>query len=457
MYKIEKTAAGLKTLSIRLSACIVAASSLIGCALAAPATVTAQGGLRLRTAASTSSQTVATLASGAQVEVLEALDGWYRIEASGKTGYVSSQYLRVTGTVSASSLNVRSTASTSGSRVTSLSSGTKVEILESLDGWYRIEAGGKTGYVSSQYISLDRTEPAAPAPTPAPAPPPKQEVSTTIGTVTASSLNIRKTPSTSGTKVGSLPSGTLVEILEALDGWYCIDADGRTGYVSSKYISLSQPEQTPVKTAPAPQPEPQPEVKAEQPAQDSKTYGMVSASSLNVRSGPGSNYNKVKSLSSGAQVEILETLEGWYRIADGYVSAEYIVILDGSMSALQAEIVAYARTFLGCAYVYGGNGPKSFDCSGLTKYVYKHFGYNINRTATQQLKNGVVVSKENLQPGDLVFFNSAGTGIDKATHVGIYIGNGEFLHASNKKVGVTITSLSDAYRVRTYTTARRII
>jgi len=119
--------------------------------------------------------------------------------------------------------------------------------------------------------------------------------------------------------------------------------------------------------------------------------------------------------------------------------------------------VAYARTFLGCAYVYGGNGPKSFDCSGLTKYVYQHFGYNINRTATQQLKNGVTVSKENLQPGDLVFFNSAGTGVDKATHVGIYIGSGNFLHASNKKVGVTITSLSDAYRVRTYTTARRII
>ena len=93
----------------------------------------------------------------------------------------------------------------------------------------------------------------------------------------------------------------------------------------------------------------------------------------------------------------------------------------------------------------------------MTKYVYKHFGYNINRTATQQLKNGVPVSKENLQPGDLVFFNSEGTGIDRATHVGIYIGNGNFLHASNKRLGVTITSLSDAYRVKTYTTARRIL
>ncbi len=538
MYKKEKTAAGMKLLSIRLSACVLAASSLIGCALAAPATVTAQGGLRLRTAASTSSQSVATLASGTQVEVLEALDGWYRIEANGKTGYVSSQYLSVTGkvsasslnmrstpstsgtkvtslssgtqvkilesldgwyrveangktgyissqyvslaqsqssavapppaaqesnltgTVSASSLNVRSTPSTSGTKVTSLSSGTQVKILESLDGWYRIEANGKTGYVSSQYISLERSEPAATTP------PPATQESNLTGTVSASSLNVRSTPSTSGAKVTSLSSGTQVKILESLDGWYRIEANGKTGYVSSQYVTESQPEQatdSPVVSQPEPQPappaDPQPEVQPqpEAPPQDSKTYGMVSTSVLNVRSGPGSSHEKVASLSSGAQVEILEKLDGWYRIENGYVSSEYIILLDGSMSALQAEIVAYARTFLGCAYVYGGNGPKSFDCSGLTKYVYKHFGYNINRTATQQLKNGVTVSKENLQPGDLVFFNSTNNDINKATHVGIYIGNGQFLHASNKKVGVTITSLSDAYRVRTYTTARRII
>ena len=538
MYKKEKTAAGLKALSIRLSACVLAASSLVGCVLAAPATVTAQGGLRLRTAASTSSQSVATLASGTQVEVLEALEGWYRIEANGKTGYVSSQYLSVTGkvsasslnmrstpstsgtkvtslssgtqvnilesldgwyrveangktgyissqyvslaqsqssavtpppatqesnltgTVSASSLNVRSTPSTSGTKVTSLSSGTQVKILESLDGWYRIEANGKTGYVSSQYISLERSEPAATTP------PPATQESNLTGTVSASSLNVRSTPSTSGAKVTSLSSGTQVKILESLDGWYRIEANGKTGYVSSQYVTESQPEQatdSPVVSQPEPQPappaDPQPEVQPqpEAPPQDSKTYGMVSTSVLNVRSGPGSSHEKVASLSSGAQVEILEKLDGWYRIVNGYVSSEYIILLDGSMSALQAEIVAYARTFLGCAYVYGGNGPKSFDCSGLTKYVYKHFGYNINRTATQQLKNGVTVSKENLQPGDLVFFNSTNNDINKATHVGIYIGNGQFLHASNKKLGVTITSLSDAYRVRTYTTARRII
>ena len=453
MYNRERTAAGLKAFSIRFSACLVAASSLIGCALAAPATVTAQGGLRLRSGANTSSQTIATLASGSQVDVLESLDGWYRIEANGKTGYVSSQYLSLSGTVSASSLNLRSTPSTSGSKVATLSSGTKVDILESLDGWYRVEADGKTGYVSSEYVSLGQTQ--SPA-----APPAAAQEPNPTGTVSASTLNVRSGPGASHNKVTALSSGTQVEILETLDGWYRISANGKTGYVSAQYVTLSQTEQVtdaPAVSQPEPEPTPTVEQQPETPPQDSKTYGMVSASALNVRSGPSASHEKVASLSSGAQVEILEKLDGWYRIESGYVSSEYIILLDGSMSALQAQIVAFAQTFLGCAYVYGGNGPKSFDCSGLTKYVYKHFGYTINRGATSQLKNGVPVSKENLQPGDLVFFNSTSSDINKATHVGIYIGNGQFLHASNKKLGVTITDLSDPYRLRTYTTARRII
>lgn len=451
MYKKEKTASVLKCAALRLSAVLLTTSVMTGCALAAPATVTAQGGLRLRTAADASSGTIATLPSGTKAEVLESLDGWYRIEADGKTGYVSSQYLRVTGTVSASSLNVRSTPSTSGSKVTTLSSGTQVTLLESLDGWYRVDADGKTGYVASQYVSLASNTPAPPAP---------QEVTRITGTVSASTLNVRSGPGPSHAKIGSLSSGAQVEILEQLDGWCRIELNGKTGYISSQYVTLTQGQPSAPDAQPAAQPEPQPEPESQleqSVPQETKTLGMVSTSSLNVRSGPSASHEKVATLSSGAQVEILEKLDGWYRIENGYVSADYILIMDGSLSQLQAQIVAYARTFLGCAYVYGGNGPKSFDCSGLTKYVYNHFGYSINRTATQQLKNGITVSKENLQPGDLVFFNSEGTGVNRATHVGIYIGNGEFLHASNKKVGVTITSLSDPYRVRTYTTARRII
>jgi len=265
-------------------------------------------------------------------------------------------------------------------------------------------------------------------------------------------LRLRAASSTSSSVLTLLPSGSALEVLEAVDdSWYRVRAGQREGYVSSQYVRLTGGE-----TAPSGENTP-PAQEAPAPVEDSKTYGFVSASSLNVRKGPGTDQAKVTSLSAGAQVEILEVLDGWYRIEKGYVSADYVTLLDPGMTAKQAEIVAYAHQFLGYRYVLGGNGPSVFDCSGLTQYVYKHFGYTIRRTATQQLDNGTVVSKENLLPGDLVFFNSSGSNPARATHVGIYIGGGEFLHASSSKVGVIISSLNTPYYTRVYTTARRIL
>ena len=112
------------------------------------------------------------------------------------------------------------------------------------------------------------------------------------------------------------------------------------------------------------------------------------------------------------------------------------------------DIVAYAKKFLGCRYVYGTAGPKTFDCSGLTSYVYKHFGYSLNRTSGGQRSNGKKVNKSDLQPGDILCFTG---------HVGIYIGGNKFIHAANPRKGVIISSLSESYYVKHYITARRIL
>jgi len=273
------------------------------------------------------------------------------------------------------------------------------------------------------------------------------------GVVTAEDgLRLRSASSTSSSVITLLRSGSALEVLEAVgDSWYRVRAGEREGYVASQYVRLTDGE-----TAPTDETTP-PADEAPTPAEPAKTYGFGSAASLHVRKGPGTDQAKVATLSAGAQVEILETLDGWYRIEQGYVSADYVTLLDPGMTAKQAEVVAFADKFLGCPYVLGGSGPNKFDCSGLTQYVYKNFGYSIRRTATQQLDNGVEVSKENLLPGDLVFFNNANSNKARATHVGIYIGNGEFLHASSSKVGVIISSLNTPYYTRVYTTARRIL
>ena len=437
----------LNTLLLRLTAVAVTTSTLVGSALAAPGTVTAQGGLRLRARADTSSAVVKTLSKGTVVDVTATIDDeWYQVSVDNHTGYVSREYIRMdeatlstdrTGTVTAQSgLFLRTQAAKNAPVLKTLAKGTIVNVLETgSDGWYHISVDQFIGYVSGEYIQLDEvsqdTQPeTSPEDTTQTETQPGQS-DKRLGVVTALTLNIRSGPDTSHQKVGTLSLGTQVTIQGQENGWYKIEK----GYISSEYISFD------LNSVQAP-----------------KRTGVVNTATLNVRSGPSTVHTKVATLSSGDEVTILGEVDGWYKLESGYVSGEYITLSDGSQNgSLQSQIVAYAKKFLGYPYVLGGRGPSSFDCSGLVQYVYKNFGYTLNRTATTQLQDGVAVKKADLQPGDLVFFNSAGTGASRATHVGIYIGGGQFLHASSPKVGVVISDLYSNYYKRVYTTARRII
>ncbi|OPJ62046.1 C40 family peptidase [Clostridium chromiireducens] len=117
------------------------------------------------------------------------------------------------------------------------------------------------------------------------------------------------------------------------------------------------------------------------------------------------------------------------------------------------EVVNYAYKFLGKPYVYGAAGPNAFDCSGLTQFIYNKFGVNISRTTYTQVNEGIKVNRNELRAGDLVFFNTEGS----ISHVGIYIGNGEFIHAPRSGKPVMVSSLSDGYYSQRYATARRIL
>ncbi|MDU4934517.1 MAG: C40 family peptidase [Peptostreptococcaceae bacterium] len=108
---------------------------------------------------------------------------------------------------------------------------------------------------------------------------------------------------------------------------------------------------------------------------------------------------------------------------------------------------------LGKKYIWGADGPNSFDCSGLVQYVYKNaLGKDIPRVSYEQAKFGQAVKKEDLQVGDLVFFDTMNKG--RVSHVGMYVGNNEFIHASNPKDGVKKSTLSGFYE-KTYIGARR--
>lgn len=116
-------------------------------------------------------------------------------------------------------------------------------------------------------------------------------------------------------------------------------------------------------------------------------------------------------------------------------------------------IVSYAYKFLGRPYVWGGSGPSVFDCSGFTAYVYKILGITLPHYTVSQASLGVHVSRDNLKPGDLVFFNTS----SRLSHVGIYVGNGKFIQASSGSNKVIVSSLYQSYYNSRYAGARRII
>ena len=149
---------------------------------------------------------------------------------------------------------------------------------------------------------------------------------------------------------------------------------------------------------------------------------------------------------------------GWYRVKCRYGTIgcirsdllDLIPSLDySSGSAAGSAIVALAQQYLGVRYVYGGASPKGFDCSGFTMYVYGQFGVSLPHTATGQWQSGKgtrVYSISALQPGDLVFFNDPSRNAGKAcSHAGIYVGGGQFIHASSSGGSVVYSTLLTGY------------
>ena len=264
-------------------------------------------------------------------------------------------------------------------------------------------------------------------------------------------LRVRDQSGTHGQVLATLEDGTRVEVLStAENGWYQISFGDLVGYVSSDYLTVD------AQDAVAAVPSAAPLAEAEQTVQ----YARVTASALNVRTGPSTDYDKAGTLPAGSVVEILGQSDGWYQIESGYISGDYVILVDAAEAASSGkgqEIANYALTFVGYPYVYGGSSPSGFDCSGFTQYVYKQFGYGLNRTASAQLQNGTPVSMSELQPGDLVLFKRSGTGSSAASHVGIYIGNGQFVHASTSKVGVIVSDISSAYYTTGFVGGRRLV
>ncbi len=203
----------------------------------------------------------------------------------------------------------------------------------------------------------------------------------------------------------------------------------------------------------------------EEPIDFGQLYGIVDTESLNVRAFASVDAPVVAELYKYQYVRVNWVEPGWVCVAYnndgliGYVSSDYIKVFEGDVPEATSggqEAVNLAATFLGVPYVWGGTSPSGFDCSGLMQYVYKQLGYNINRVADAQMKNGIPVSREELMPGDLVgFYSSPGSGY--VSHIGMYAGDGLMIHAPHTGDVVRYASIDSDYYSGRFAGGRRII
>jgi len=319
------------------------------------------------------------------------------------------------GTINTDYVCLRSGPSSQFSILAKYNRGKELTITGAPEGsWTPCTIDNKSGYIYTQYITLRETYSAAVASqgtasgnlystvyvsTPAPSSS-TATASTLVATkpsgnayITGNNVRFRSGPSMSSAILGEFFYGNSVTITGTSGDWTAVSANGKDGYVYSKYVTAgSYQASTPV------------------------------VNSIKTTTGAG----------TGSAVSVPNT---------------------GSVTGQQ--IANFALQFAGYRYTWGGKSPETgFDCSGFVYYVYSQFGYTLNRVACDQAQNGVHVDPNDLQPGDVLCFYSNDNYY--IGHTGIYIGNNKFIHASTSTTGVIITELGGYYFTRGYE-ARRIV
>ena len=415
-------------------------SALFALTLAVSASAASAGGattttaVNFRTGAGTNYGIISTLPAGTHVVVsTRSSGGWATVVYNGTVGYISSDYLKRanemdasfgTGTINGSYVRMRSGASTSSSILGTYNSGTTMTITGVNGAWYKVSYNGTTGYVHSDYVSLSGVTNGG------------SSTGSSNGSVKGSDVRMRSGPSTNYSILGTYQNGTPLTITGTENGWTKVTIGGVSGYIRSDYVSGG--------------------------GADSKA-GYIKGTGVRMRSGASTTSSILGVYNTGTKMTITGESGNWYKVSysgrDGYVSKDYMTTTKpdngGEPSGSIGEtIVATAKQYMGAPYVYGGMSPSGFDCSGFVNYVYKLCGYSMSRVASSIYNNnGTYVEKANLQLGDLVFFASNSSSIG---HVGIYIGNGQFIHSSSGAGCVVISDLSSSYYLKNYVGAKRI-
>lgn len=439
----------------------------------------------------------------------------FPIAVAGSLILLSTTVFATTGKVynTSKGLVLRGEASKTGAPLATVADGADVEILENLGEWYKVKADGKEGYLFAEYVKVTEETPAEttteePTDTSSDTPtdttpetPEREPENTTPETKVNKTIKAEAKmyimPIITSSTMGTIPAETTVTVEKTAGNWNYISYNNVKGWVRvSKFdnavVEENKPTEEQEPETPTTPTTPTEETPATTPAENTNlsfTKGYINVSSANIRKGPSKTDSIVTTLILNTGVTITAQTDEWYKITYGdyvgYIFKELVSekptatsrsselrgqnetaekeestettapVTNTSTSSEGEKIVNFAKQYLGCAYVYGGTTPKGgFDCSGFIYYVFNSCGYSISRSCSVQAKTGTAVSKSELQPGDIVFFNNTSNGA--IGHVGIYIGEGRFIHAANTRRGVVTDTLNSGYYNTYYYSARRV-
>jgi cell wall-associated NlpC family hydrolase/SH3-like domain-containing protein len=322
-------------------------------------------------------------------------------------------------------LNIRNTPKVKDvNKLYAVPKGTEFEILGQENDWYKVELKNeKSGWINSNYVDVNNKS----------------------LYISADNVNFRQDKSLNSKVFKVLDEDIKVEFLEDNGEWVKVKYDGKEGYIYNKYITDEKPV-----------------VKIKEEVVKEITSSSVNGNTTQQISKQQENgnieQNNENNETDVAQNPSVNTGKPEQNINTGAENSkpEESQNPPASNSSKQSAIVNLAYAQLGKPYVWGAEGPNSFDCSGLMTYIFKNAGsINLPRTSSQQSNFGTTVSKSDLQPGDLIFSSTDGSG--GVSHVGVYVGNGEMIHAPKPGDVVKKSNINTSYWNGTYLWAKRVI
>lgn len=398
--------------------------------------------------------------------------------------------------------NLRETPDAEGKILEQLSLNDEVELVEKSGEWYKVKSKGITGYIRQDLLTV-KEEVTVNNTTNNPVAENTETTNTAVENVEASTsvdnteiakeektklisedTKLKIVPAINATDIIEVKANQEVTIIETINNWVCIQAGNTKGWIRGEKLKVKEEQKVEEK---------QEEQEAEQEeknetevvVQETKIKTQFIASeTVNLRKEPNTSSEIVSKLSLNMAVDVYSEEGGWSKVKvsgkEGYISSSLLsdkkketsraaetprtnestsiqtneattTTSSAPASKNGGSVVETAKSYIGSSYVYGASGPSSFDCSGFTSYIYKQYGVSLNRTAAGQYSNGTAVSKDELQPGDLVMFGKSGI-----NHVGIYIGGGQMVHAANPSRGVTTDTINSGYYYNNYVGARRV-